>query len=90
MNDVSLHLGRLFFHFQTQRQIFERLLETDLTVSEIARHFEMSLSAISQHVNIFVRDGFIDQETCGRVKWRKLNLDHMREASMLDARIWKI
>ncbi len=67
----------------TRRQILVMLLEDDLAVTDIAEPFEMSLTAISKHINILVAAGLITQEKRGRVKWCGLN-----PAAMKDASIW--
>jgi DNA-binding transcriptional ArsR family regulator len=67
----------------TRREILVMLLEDDMAVTDIADPFEMSLAAISKHLNTLMRAGLISQERRGRVKWCKLEPD-----AMLDASIW--
>ena len=42
-------------------------MDGDRTVGELAAPFEMSLAAISKHVQILVRAGLVAQEKAGRV-----------------------
>ncbi len=66
----------------TRRAILVMLLEDDMAVTDVAEPFEMSLAAISKHLNILGRAGLISQERRGRVKWCKLEPDAMRDASI--------
>ena len=66
----------------TRRAILSMLLEDDMAVTDVAAPFEMSLAAISKHLNILSRAGLISQERRGRVKWCKLEPDALRDASI--------
>jgi len=66
----------------TRRAILMLLLEDDMAVTDIAAPFDISLAAISKHLGILARAGLITQERRGRVKWCKLNVDAMRDASV--------
>ena len=65
----------------TRRRILVMLLEDDMAVTDVAEPFEMSLAAISKHLQILTRAGLIAQEKRGRVTWCKLEPDAMRDAS---------
>ncbi len=66
----------------TRRAILTMLLEDDMAVTDVAEPFEMSLAAISKHLNILSRAGLISQERRGRVKWCKLEPDALKQASV--------
>ena len=66
----------------TRRAILSMLLEDDMAVTDVAEPFEMSLAAISKHLNILSRAGLISQERRGRVKWCKLEPDAMKDVSV--------
>jgi DNA-binding transcriptional ArsR family regulator len=66
----------------TRRAILTMLLEDDMAVSDVADPFDMSLAAISKHLQILTRAGLIAQERRGRVKWCKLDPVAMKEASI--------
>lgn len=66
----------------TRRAILSMLLEDDMAVTDVAEPFQMSLAAISKHLQILAEAGLISQEKRGRVKWCKLEPDAMREASI--------
>jgi DNA-binding transcriptional ArsR family regulator len=66
----------------TRRAILAMLLEDDMAVTDVAEPFEMSLVAISKHLNVLTAAGLISQEKRGRVKWCKLEPDALRDASV--------
>lgn len=66
----------------TRRSILTMLLEDDMSVTDVAEPFEMSLAAISKHLGVLTRAGLISQERRGRVIWCKLEPLAMREASI--------
>ncbi len=66
----------------TRRAILAMLLEDDMTVTDVAAPFEMSLAAVSKHLNILSRARLISQERRGRIKWCKLEPDALRGASV--------
>ena len=66
----------------TRRAILAMLLEDDMAVTDVAEPFEMSLAAISKHLNVLSAAGLISQEKRGRVKWCKLEPDSLRAASV--------
>lgn len=66
----------------TRREILSMLLEDDMAVTDVAEPFDMSLAAISKHLNVLTNAGLISQEKRGRVKWCKLEPDALRDASV--------
>lgn len=84
MPDPVSQLDRTFAALAdpTRREIVSRLLEGDLTVGALAEPFEMTLAAVSKHIAILTLAGLVTQRREGRVKWCRLNVDAMREASV--------
>ncbi|MCP5086545.1 MAG: winged helix-turn-helix transcriptional regulator [Rhodobacteraceae bacterium] len=66
----------------TRRAILTMLLEDDMAVTDVAEPFEMSLAAISKHLQILTRAGLIEQEKRGRVKWCKLAPEALKDVSV--------
>jgi DNA-binding transcriptional ArsR family regulator len=66
----------------TRRAILAMLLEDDMAVTDVAAPFEMSLAAISKHLQTLAQAGLISQERRGRVTWCKLEPDALRVASV--------
>ncbi len=66
----------------TRREILTMLLEDDMAVTDVADPFEISLAAISKHLQILTRAGLIAQEKRGRVKWCKLQMSAMKDTSI--------
>ncbi|HEY4855837.1 MAG TPA: metalloregulator ArsR/SmtB family transcription factor [Xanthobacteraceae bacterium] len=50
-----------------RREILDWLDGRDLLVSEVAAHFDISLQAISRHIQVLVRAGLVAQERTGRI-----------------------
>jgi DNA-binding transcriptional ArsR family regulator len=62
-------LDRTFFALSdpVRRAILERLGEESFLVSELATPFNISLQAVSRHIQVLVRAGLIQQERTGRI-----------------------
>ena len=65
----SALLDRVFFALSdpVRRAILERLDAEALLVSELAAPFEISLQAVSRHIQVLVRAGLVRQERTGRI-----------------------
>jgi DNA-binding transcriptional ArsR family regulator len=50
-----------------RRRILEALDEEPKLVSELAAPFDISLQAVSRHIQVLVRAGLVDQERTGRI-----------------------
>jgi DNA-binding transcriptional ArsR family regulator len=50
-----------------RRSILERLDKQPLLVSELAAPFEISLQAVSRHIQVLVRAGLVSQARTGRI-----------------------
>src|SRR5436853_7707288 len=62
-------LDRVFFALSdpVRRAILERLDGEALLVSELAAPFDISLQAVSRHIQVLVRAGLVKQERTGRI-----------------------
>lgn len=58
------------------------LLEDDMAVTDVAEPFQMSLAAISKHLQVLAEAGLISREKRGRVIWCKLEPDALKSASV--------
>src|ERR1700730_3140437 len=74
LSDASRHpeaalIDRVFFALSdpVRRRILERLDAEPLLASELAAPFDISLQAVSQHIQVLVRAGLVRQERTGRV-----------------------
>jgi DNA-binding transcriptional ArsR family regulator len=56
-----------------RRSILMRLEGRELLVSEIARKFDISLQAVSKHIQVLVRAGLVTQERTGRISRCRLD-----------------
>jgi DNA-binding transcriptional ArsR family regulator len=68
-DDVEETLDRVFFALSdpVRRAILRRLDEAPALVSEIAEPFDMSLQAVSRHIQVLVGAGIVAQERTGRI-----------------------
>ncbi len=51
----------------TRRDILARLSQQPYLVSELAAPFDISLQAVSRHIQVLVRAGLVSQERTGRI-----------------------
>ncbi len=82
--EVAL-LDRVFFALSdpVRRAIMWRLDEGALLVSELAAPFDISLQAVSRHIQVLVRAGLVRQERSGRIS--RCSLD---AGPILSAALW--
>jgi DNA-binding transcriptional ArsR family regulator len=68
-DDEAARLDRVFFALSdpVRRAILQRLDDGALLVSELATPFEISLQAVSRHIQVLVRAGLVRQERTGRI-----------------------
>src|SRR5499425_3302675 len=66
-----------------RRSILMHLEGRELLVSEIARQFDISLQAVSKHIQVLVRAGLVTQERTGRISRCSLTA-----GPIFDAAIW--
>src|ERR1700756_2460370 len=62
-----LHPGFFALSDPVRRQILERLDGQALLVSELAAPFNISLQAVSRHIQVLVRAGLVQQHRTGRI-----------------------
>ena len=81
----SEHLDQVFSALAdpVRRAILERLDGDDLKVSELAEPFDISLQAVSRHIQVLVRAGLVQQERSGRISRCRLNA-----GPIYDAAVW--
>jgi DNA-binding transcriptional ArsR family regulator len=65
-----------------RREILNRLDEKDLLVTELAAPFDISLQAVSRHIQVLVRAGLVTQERTGRISRCRLDAGPILTASL--------
>src|SRR5580700_10387567 len=65
-----------------RRAILARLDGEDLLVTELAAPFDISLQAVSRHIQVLVRAGLVTQERSGRVSRCRLDTGPILTASL--------
>jgi DNA-binding transcriptional ArsR family regulator len=76
----------------TRRAIVERLTASEATMSDLAEPFDMSLSAVHQHVALLESAGLIACEKRGRERWCWLDskgLDRIEKWVSERRRLWE-
>lgn len=66
-----------------RRRILQRLDGQALLVSELASPFDISLQAVSRHIQVLVRAGLVQQERTGRI-----NRCSLEVGPLFDAAVW--
>ena len=66
-----------------RRAILGRLDGAELLVSELAEPFDISLQAVSRHIQVLVRAGLVKQERSGRISRCRLDA-----GPILHAAVW--
>lgn len=79
----AARLDEVFFALcdPVRRRILERLDGEALLVSELAMPFDISLQAVSRHIQILVRAGLVQQERSGRISRCSLDAAPLAEAA---------
>ncbi len=77
-------LGAVFFALSdpVRRRILERLDGRALLVSELAQPFDISLQAVSRHIQVLVRAGLVRQARSGRISRCSLDAQNLAGAAL--------
>lgn len=77
-------LDAIFFALSdpVRRRILERLDGEALLVSELAAPFDISLQAVSRHIQVLVRAGLISQARSGRISRCSLDAEPLADAAL--------
>lgn len=59
----------------TRRDIIQRVKDQDLTISEIALEYSMSIAAVSKHIQVLEDSGIILKRKDGRKRYVQLKKD---------------
>jgi DNA-binding transcriptional ArsR family regulator len=84
MRDDDSALNQVFAALSdpVRRQLLSRLDGEALLVSELAAPFDISLQAVSKHIQVLVKAGLVHQERTGRVSRCRLDAGPMHEAAL--------
>lgn len=67
----------------TRRDIIRRSLSGPQSVSNLAKHYEMSFAAVQKHVAVLERASLVSKEKRGRERMVHANPDALRRATRL-------
>lgn len=65
----------------TRRALLDRLRDGEQAVKQLAEPFEMSMPAISQHLQVLCEAGLVEVRKVGRQRLYKLNPEPLKEVS---------
>lgn len=79
------HADRVFHALadNTRREIVERAMVGEHSVSDLSRHFPMSFAAVQKHVAVLEGAGLITKHKRGREKLVRTNMETVRAAQNL-------
>jgi DNA-binding transcriptional ArsR family regulator len=63
----------------TRRRLLKLLAEQELPLTVISRHFSISRTAVSKHLNILKEAGLVERKKVGRETRYKLEADPLKE-----------
>lgn len=67
----------------TRRDILARAIEREQSVSALARHYEISLTAVQKHVTVLERAALVSKSRSGREQIVAANPETLRRANTL-------
>ena len=67
----------------TRRDILVRAIERERSVSALARHYEISLTAVQKHVSVLERAALVTKNKSGREQLVVANPETLRRANVL-------
>ncbi len=84
LKEPEAALDAVFFALSdpVRRKILERLDGQALLVSEVAEPFEISLQAVSRHIQVLVRAGLVSQARSGRISRCSLDAEPLADAAL--------
>lgn len=65
----------------TRRGVLEQLGHADASITDLAAHFEMTLTGMGKHVRILERAGLVATEKVGRVRYCRLGARRLDDAA---------
>lgn len=80
--DAALNLVFAALSDPVRRRLLTRLDGEALLVGELAAPFDISLQAVSKHIQVLVKAGLVHQERTGRVSRCRLDAGPMHEAAL--------
>ena len=83
-NDDDAALDRVFGALAdpVRRRILNQLDGNDRLVTELAAPFDISLQAVSRHIQVLVRAGLVTQQRSGRISRCRLDTGPILEAAI--------
>ena len=85
MVEHSLYFDTIFQALSdgTRRDVLCRVLQGDLTISELAAHYKMSFAGVAKHVEVLFKAGLISKQRRGREQIVRANSEAVRQTASL-------
>ncbi|MFN8016047.1 MAG: metalloregulator ArsR/SmtB family transcription factor [Acidimicrobiia bacterium] len=66
----SIVLDNIFMSLAdcTRRSILARVAKTELSIGEIAKHYQLTFAAVSKHINVLEKAGLVTKQRRGKEK----------------------
>jgi DNA-binding transcriptional ArsR family regulator len=64
-----------------RRTMVKQLMKNDVRVTDLAKSFDMSLNAVSKHVQVLERAALVHRKIKGREHWLSFNAESLLEAT---------
>src|SRR5580698_10386219 len=83
LNDIQQHFDFTLtaLAHPVRRAILERVMQTELRVTELARPFAMSLNAVSKHIRILERAGLVSRRRVWREHLVSFNAEPLEQVA---------
>jgi DNA-binding transcriptional ArsR family regulator len=65
----------------TRRRLLDLLDGGDQSVNSLARKFDVTVSAVSQHLRLLRQVGLVTVQRSGRERWYRLNAEPLRQVA---------
>lgn len=62
-----------------RRRLLDLLLEGERPVQELAPHLNITMGAVSQHLQILLRSGLVTREKRGRFRYYRADAEQLRD-----------
>jgi DNA-binding transcriptional ArsR family regulator len=80
-NQIRLDASFAALSDVTRRGVLEQLGRADASITDLAEHFEMSLTGMKKHVGVLEQAGLVTTEKVGRVRNCKLGARGLTEVT---------
>ncbi len=83
MVEYSINLDHIFYSLAdpTRRDILKRVTKKELSINEVAQSYDMSLAAVSKHIQVLEKAQLVQKHRKGTYQFIALSPPALKEAS---------